>query len=307
MADNLNSPSPLRAREAQGSASFSKNRNRRGIWPLQLKLTCFIGVSLSCGGASAYGVDRASHRPLMGLSREGYKGSSVERQPQGEQAKVHYLFVPVGFDDNDDVEVVIDGYLPNSCYKVLDPVVTFDETRATFRVEPRTRYQEIPHVPCLEALVPYHRIVKLGVMPVGEYAVVVKQSSLETSASLIETLVVERASTSTQDRDLYAPVDSAQVQRDSRGRQYVEIQGRLTNSCMELGELILQDHGPTLNLLPRLNIRSPTLDAPCQSRETFYSRKIYLPTTLTSGRHLIHVRSLNGTALNVLFYVRPWD
>jgi hypothetical protein len=28
-----------------------------------------------------------------------------------------FLFVPGGFDNNDQVQVTLDGYLPNSCYK----------------------------------------------------------------------------------------------------------------------------------------------------------------------------------------------
>lgn len=247
-------------------------------------------------------------------SAEGFERHAFARGPgipdgslRVEQAKVHYVFIPEGFDDNDDVELVIDGYLPTSCYKILDPLVSIDQDSYKIHIEPRSGWVDNPNIPCLEALVPYFVIVKLGVLPQGNYTVRVNQSDLAAGADLIEKLTIRPAKSHSQDNVLYAPVDSVQIHRDEGGHQFALLEGRLTNSCMEFKEIVLEDHGPTLNLLPKIRMRPGTGEKPCITQETFYTKRVALPESLKAGRHLLHVRSLNGSAINTLFYVRPWD
>jgi hypothetical protein len=250
--------------------------------------------------------------PSMGspgnvLLRVSSTVSPLEEPKTWEQAQVQYLFIPQGFDDNDDVELVIDGYLPNSCYKIMDPIVAIDMGTQTVEIEPRSRYSEPSNSVCLEALIPYFLTVRLGNLPKGDYFVRVNQSSLDHVSDLGAKLTILSAKSPSQDNALYAPVDSAQVHRDEDGQQYIQVEGRLTNSCMEFDEILLEDHGPTLNLLPKIRMRTASRDQPCVAQEGFYFKKIRLPETLHPGRHLLHVRSLNGIAVNVLFYVRPWN
>lgn len=240
------------------------------------------------------------HSPFHHLEFPGF-------QPSWEQAKVHYLFIPKGFDDNDEVEAVIDGYLPNGCYKVLEPIVTIDLNRAKVLIEPRAQFDNQPNIPCLEALVPYFVILRFGKLPVGKYTIEVNQSKVAPTQPMIQYLTIEPAKTPTQDNHIYAPIDTAQVIRNTEGQQYIHLEGRFTNTCMEFKEAILENHGETLNLLPTIQVRQGSPASPCVNQEIYYTKHIPLPREITPGRHLLHVRSLNGTAFNVLFYVRPWD
>lgn len=236
-----------------------------------------------------------------------YEGSNLAPVP------ARYAFVPVGFDDNDEAQVVIDGYLPSGCYRLTGPDVVVDRAMKTIKIRPLARYFDIP---CVEALIPYQLEVNLGVLPEGRYVLSLNHNgyrrnpnptpSLPGPDLLHQTFEITHAKQTTPDDELYAPVDSVRVSSSSGDRNLrATIEGRLTSTCMKWKELRIQDHGPTINLIPVIEMASPPPEG-CQNVEIFYQKEIPLPPTLTPGRHLLHVRSLNGRALNALFYAHPW-
>jgi len=80
------------------------------------------------------------------------------------------------------------------------------------------------------------------------------------------------------------------------------ISGRMPSTCMRIDELKLIDSGETLQLLPLASLE----DRPdCRDAEQPFERTLDLPPKMTTGRHLLHVRSLNGKAVNVAFSVAP--
>jgi hypothetical protein len=206
--------------------------------------------------------------------------------------KASYVFAPVGFDDNDDVSLVIDGYLPSGCYRLMRPEVAVDHDAKTITVTPIARFFNIP---CIEALIPYWQEIRLGVLPEGTYQV-------QVAGDLKESLAVAEATTSGPDDYLYAPIDAAAVDRQIDSNDYViKLQGRFTNSCMVMSEIRVIDTGKTINVLPIMTMREPQDGEECGPVETEFRRMVSLPTTVVKGRHLLHVRSLNGQAVNAVF------
>ena len=53
--------------------------------------------------------------------------SAADAKDPGElvPVDVRTVFAPDGFDNNDETELVLDGYLPSSCYKIVKPEFTF--------------------------------------------------------------------------------------------------------------------------------------------------------------------------------------
>ncbi len=204
---------------------------------------------------------------------------------------VRDVFVPVGFDNNDEVEVVLDGYLPDTCYKLAFSRVTFDQ--ATHRYTVRQYARKMPGI-CFETPVPFTTEAPLGLIKAGAYDVTSRGADQQP-------LDVAVATQDGTDDHLYAPVDTVRVERvvGGTGLQAV-IEGRFTSSCMRFEELRLIDTGRTLQLLPIIRLMS---QADCRIQERPFLEKIKLPTTMTSGRHLLHVRSLNGKAQNAVFSV----
>lgn len=98
-------------------------------------------------------------------------GQAVAEEPRnGERVEVEasYVFVPVGFYDDDEAEVIIDGYLPSGCYRLAPPDIAVDSVEKTVKITPRARFFDVP---CIEALVPYNFEAKLGQLSEGTYTI----------------------------------------------------------------------------------------------------------------------------------------
>lgn len=204
-----------------------------------------------------------------------------------------YVFAPSGFDDNDEAMVTIDGYLPSGCYRLVRPEVSIDPATNEVTIKPLARFFDVP---CVEALVPYSVEVQLGVLPIGEYTL--KAGVVPVA----ETMAVTEASSAGPDDFLYAPVDEVVVLRDeATGVLTAELKGRFTNSCMTWDNVVVQNNGKTVNLLPIIKMAEDN----CTPGEAPFRKLIELPSSITGGRHLLHVRSLNGRAINYLFSVNP--
>ena len=197
------------------------------------------------------------------------------------------VFVPMGFDDNDEVVVTLDGYLPNSCYKVVEALVTSDLATKTITIQQQAKYVGGT---CLMALVPYTTSVKLGVLPEGEFKIVSNRGNMT------EPLKVERSANAGPDDFLYAPVDNVYIQRIQGGGTVATIEGRFTNTCMRWKEHKIFYTGRTIQLLPIIEVG----DQNCEEREVQFSQVIPI-ADLQPGRYLLHVRSLNGLSLNNVF------
>lgn len=203
-----------------------------------------------------------------------------------------YVFAPEGFDDNDEAIVMVDGYLPSGCYKLTRPEYTVDEQTKTITIKPMARYFDVA---CIEALIPYQFEVKLGILSEGLYTVKLNNAA-------VESLGVAEATSAGPDDYLYAPIDGASVATTDTGALQATLEGRFTNSCMVWDDLKVIDTGKTVNILPVMKIEG----SGCVAGEFPFKKVVDLPESVVSGRHLLHVRSLNGNAINHLFYKSPY-
>ena len=203
------------------------------------------------------------------------------------------VFVPVGFDDNDDVTVVLDGYLPSSCYKLEKAVSTINPE--TKKVTLQQTARKWPG-PCLLSLVPYTSVVNLGMLPVGEFSVVANDGNLR------DTLNVTEATSAGPDEYLYAPVDSVNVSevRTPGNKFTATIEGRFTDSCMSMDSVKVINSGKTIEVLPIMKMAAGPV---CMPVIKAFKKVVKLPTEMELGRHLVHVRSLNGKSVNAVFSV----
>ncbi len=206
------------------------------------------------------------------------------------------MFVPHGFDNNDEVVAVIDGYLRSGCYKITRPDVNIDHEQRMITITPQARYYEAV---CIQALVPYTQVVSLGVLNVGDYTVQTK------SRNLSETLAVAESKNAGPDDMLYAPVDDVAVDNAvNPTRPIAIISGRLTNSCMRIDDVKVQRNDKTIEIFPLL-VLEDRVD--CQLLETPFRIPVPLVRAgereFRTGRFLAHVRSLNGQSANTVFSV----
>jgi hypothetical protein len=216
---------------------------------------------------------------------------------------VAHVFIPdLGFDDNDNVEAVLDGLLPNACYTLAETTVERFEGNlirirqfaykkvegVCLQEEGLAEFQKIP--------VPYSKEVSLGQLEYGDYNVIFSNQGMP----LARAFNVAMAPVSTVDTMAYAPVTdtyiSAAVGEGAPARAVLT--GYLTSSCMNLREdFIIERHGDVVVILPQVEISSDTM---C----LFYIRPFERVVDLGAferGRYLLHVRSMNGKSVNRVF------
>lgn len=207
--------------------------------------------------------------------------------------KVSRLFSPKGLDSNDNSIVILDGYLPDGCYRLTSPVVETDETGKTIVIQARANYFDVP---CIEALVPFTQEVKLGMLTGGVYNI---QDNEGTS---LGSLNVGKAQSKYPDDHLYAPVESLVLDNEESapGQHVVTLRGRFTNSCMFMERVESRYYPDSVELLPIMGIRKGN----CLQVEVPFSVDVALDSSkLSKGRMLVHARSLNGNSVSAVLNV----
>jgi hypothetical protein len=209
--------------------------------------------------------------------------------------KAEILFAPKGFDDNDQVEVVLDGWLASSCDKLGETKFKLDRETLTIAVE-ATATRE-PGV-CMPVLSPFTAVVAIGHLPMGDYKVVAN------GGELAEDLPITEATSAGPDDYTYANVTNAFVDfapdAKSDSRYSVVVEGQFTDSCQKIEELRVIDSGKTFEVLPIIG----TDGEECLPVMRPFAARGQMPEFTEDGRYLLHVRKHNGQALNKVFSVK---
>ena len=201
-------------------------------------------------------------------------------------------FAPVGFDDNDQTQIVLEGRLDNDCYRLAQPRVKIDQKTKQIEIQPTADYFQWM---CLEVQVPWTQTVDLGVLSAGTYQIKVGATGES------EKLAIKPASTVSPDDHVYAPVDSVDVLVNPAGHSIIAtLRGRFATRCAEFDEFRVIDSGKTIQVLPIVKAGSARNCS--EQRETSYEQQLELPWR-DAGRYLVHVRTLNGQSVNHVFEV----
>ncbi len=237
------------------------------------------GISLGLAFASS-----------LALANEG-------RQPRPElvQAPVDKIFVPHGFDDNDNVELILKGEFPSTCYKAGP--VSFRVDQAARKIVITAQSYRAQQTMCADVMIRFVQPVHLGVLDEGTYTV----ELLDTPQVAPIQLTIGKATKPTQDDFLYAPVDSATVQRDENGDDVLRIEGEypyMLTGCMVTRELRAQYDANGVLVVQPISEFTEGDECTSQNQNTHYLIKKDLGKLQTKGEILIHVRTLNGLSLN---------
>lgn len=199
-------------------------------------------------------------------------------------------FAPKGFDDNDQIQLVIEGRLDSDCYRLEPAEIRLDHQKKQIFIQPKASYYQWL---CLEVQVPWTQVINLGHLPSGTWNIKVGSSGES------EQLLVKSSTTTRPDDHIYAPVDFLSVDV-ADGDATATIRGHFPTRCGELLEVIVNDSGKTIEVLP---IMAAGTSRNCERMDQPFEHKIQLPKK-SKGRYLLHVRSLSGQALNQVYEIQ---
>ena len=214
-------------------------------------------------------------------------------------APIRNIFVPVGFDDNDTVEIIVHGHFKDSCNKVGPALGTVDDDTKEVAVALRSLKYEGNE--CIKMQVPFLQSIKLGQVPAGNYTVFAENLADSVAP---KTLQVAEATTATADDALYAPVDAVDLSPvvGTKGRYTLTVSGIFPKSevgCMKMQELKVLPFEDVLVVLPIAAFNSNV--AECVKSSSPFERKFKIEKEVElqlKRDTLIHVRVLNGQSLN---------
>lgn len=228
-------------------------------------------------------------------------GLSAAHADEGEakivKVSVAKAYIPHGFDNNDVAKIVVEGFFPNTCYKMKkqekEDVVVDTETREIRVTQRAYKYDGM----CLMMVVPYTQTIEVGQLTnVGDYQV---QDTL--TRRRLGVMPVAKSETTGPDDFTYATINDAYVGQIETDEKRIILEGQLPGSCWELtSKRAFLDGNEVVTVLPIMNFIA---DDNCDEKPVKFVTSLPLPE-LASGRYLLNVRSLNGQAVNKLFDVK---
>lgn len=209
------------------------------------------------------------------------------------KVKVNFgkIYVAQGFDSNDKVQIVGEGLYTNGCYRNAETKVRIDHDQKIVSLTPFAyKYDGL----CIQVILPFDRVVDVGILKAGTYKV-----KVEGQSNFLGDLTTTVAATKNPDDFNYAPISQAFF-RHSGESNVVSLTGEFPSSCMSLKEVKFDVQPDVLVVQPIAQMEERT---DCKEGR-FYFEKDMEVGPMKSGRYLLHVRSMNGKAINNLVEVQ---
>ncbi|MFY7928335.1 MAG: hypothetical protein ACOVS5_05655, partial [Oligoflexus sp.] len=217
-----------------------------------------------------------------------------EQDPVEIPAPVEKIFIPMGFDDNDNIEVVIHGNLPDTCHTVGKASAQVDPVTKEVRVK-ATSFK-YPGKFCIQSITPFIQTISLGVLKEGDY-----QVYYDRDAAIRSKLNIARRKTESPDDFLYASVENAAIDVNfETGKQSLKLSGHFPYffvGCMVLRDVrTVRAPDDVVVVQPIAEIiDTPECETQPADKAFEYTAGLKEPFY---GEGLLHVRALNGTSIN---------
>ena len=235
--------------------------------------------------------------------------TSTFAAPFVSEVAIEEAFIPEkGYDNNDNIEIVLDGKLPNACFELDNTQVLKDQEKKIIEIKQMMKvkditeclpnhqnHQNIPMWP-----IQYTKSIEIGNLKAGLYTLKFNQGKKVISKKFIVTTTVSTGI----DNYLYAPVSNAFIPELIYATDNVEVilTGILTNTCMNFnGDVEVQKVGNVFIVLPKMSLNNI---AQCSSTQIPLQSIVSLGSIKKEGRYLIHIRSTTGRSVNKVFSVK---
>lgn len=212
-------------------------------------------------------------------------------QPQTVRMLPKNTFLPTGFDDNDNAQLVISGNLPNICYRVGSAVANVDQKEKKIYIQ-NFAYRYSGGF-CAQVNVPYMQVINLGILSMGQYQVMVQDDKNQLHSQGLLNVAVSK--TALPDDFLYAPVDEVSVQANDLSPDRLVIRGQFSSDCMHLQEVkVSYRSSHIIEVLPIATMDDTQV---CHPVTQPFQSEVQIQASW-KGSTLVYTRSLNGQALS---------
>ena len=240
-----------------------------------------------------------------GLSRHA---NAYEANPTLKQVEIPVLALlapAVGYEEKNNIQVVLYGMLPNSCYSVGGTSIQRQadgslHVRQFATVDSSgicVDQQKLPEH--MMALIPFTTEVSVGHLSPGQYTFTY---SLQNGQLGSRMLAVSKNLAPTIDTLPYAATSSVGTPDVVNGVNdvVVTVSGLLTSTCTHLDDQVkIMKENDVFVVMPTVKVQTGVM---CGMVMRPFEKKVNLGKTFP-GIHLIHVRSMNGKSVNKVVVV----
>jgi hypothetical protein len=213
--------------------------------------------------------------------------ASASTLPSKVEATFNKVYVPVGFDSNDNVQIVGEGMFKNTCYRHAETTVRVEEASHTIYLGPVAyEYAGL----CLQVILPFERVIDVGILTAGTWKIVQGDGTQKLGEVSIKTALNDGP-----DDYLYAPISQAFFQQKGAIGE-VFLTGDFPNECMSMDEIKVTLQNDVIIVQPIVKMETR---ASCKDGKFPFSKSVSIDL-IPSGHYLLHVRSMNGHAVNSL-------
>lgn len=210
--------------------------------------------------------------------------------PIEKMVPVDHIYLPSGFDSNDNVEVVITGFLPNLCHKSPASKVKVNGNKIDIEITSLYYHSSNPY--CPEMVVPFTETVTLGLMDKGNYEITVNGKS---AWELVGKMKVNESTSNAVDEFNYAYVHYIDKEV---GDGVVRFKGYNPSDCFVLDEIAhVSNKSDTYSILPKMKQISEF----CPMKLVPFNYDWEVPTDIKNDRVLLHVRTMEGKSVNTIY------
>ncbi len=203
---------------------------------------------------------------------------------------IENVYVPQGFDSNDNVEVVVEGFLPNLCHK--SPVTEVKVIKDTINITVKALQYHSSDYFCPQMVVPFVQPVSVGLLNKGLYKILVNGKSIYEKKSNIN---VSESTSEAVDENVYALTEFVETKP---GQNKAIINGLNPSECYVLDSVKTISNGKdTYSVLPIMKKVSEF----CPLKLVPFKKEFTIPSDLTSEKILLHVRSMDGKSVNTIY------
>ena len=217
----------------------------------------------------------------------------AEFEPVKTSALFHTAYIPQGFDSNDQVQIVGEGVFPSSCYRPAEARLKVDHLLKKIIVDQRA-YKYSGPCALMKMVLPFDRVLEVGLLQPGRYEIIQAEDQLA-----LGSIPVARTTSLNPDDYMYAPISQA-FYRESGNQREILLSGEFPNSCMAMKEVRIHFDPNVIVVQP---IAEMTEAANCVDGKFPFTKRVAV-NGVKSGRHLLHVRSMNAKAINTLVFVQ---
>lgn len=215
-------------------------------------------------------------------------------EPKVIVSPVDHVFVPQGFDNNDNVEVVVTGKFPNPCYIKNKVAVNVDGDKIFIKVTALKKDNSSSAL-CEDMSVPFKEDVTIGNLQGGNYEIIVNES---TRFEKREKLNVTVSNSNSVDDHLYPIVDYVELGFTGGVTGDVMLVARTPSDCVKFDRVeLVSNKKDVVSVLPIMKKVSQT----CNEKRTRVTIPVrFNPRTLSNREIMLFVRSIEGKAVNTI-------